>query len=281
MNQEPITIFGGTGFIGGCFYNKHRDAIIQKRGETIPATKNIIDFISTTDNYNIYNDPYLDIETNLLNLIAILDAAKTKYGRDFTFTFASSWFVYGSTGPVATEESLCNPTGFYSATKLCAERLLKTYCETFGIRYQILRFANVIGIDDKKMSLQKNAFQFLLKEIVQNRDVGIYRVPSFRDFIDVRDLVYGIDVCMDYGKWNEIYNIGNGKSHNVKDLLFYVRNMSKSTSKITEIETPDFHKLVQVQSFMMSNSKIHKLGYVPRFTIWDTIDELISYYKKN
>ena len=276
-----ISIYGGTGFIGGHFYNKHRDAVLQERGTIYPATNDIVYFISTVDNYNIYKNPHLDVQTNLTFLIDVLEASKTTFGKDFTFTFASSWFVYGHSDPIATEDSVCNPTGFYSVTKLCAEKLIESYCKTFGIKYKILRFANVIGIDDKRCSLQKNAFQFLTKEIVHNHDVEVYQVPSFRDFIDVRDLVTAMDLCMNWGEWNEIYNIGNGKSNNVKELLYYVHKTSGSTGKITEMEVPAFHKLVQVQNFMMSNQKLHALGYNSKYTIWETIDGLISYYKEN
>ena len=60
------SIFGGTGFIGGHFCDRYsEDIIIQGREERIPSTKNILYFISTVDNYNIFKDITLDVETNL------------------------------------------------------------------------------------------------------------------------------------------------------------------------------------------------------------------------
>ena len=276
---NSLTIFGGSGFIGNRFFQRHSDATIQGRNDLVPSTNKIISFISTVDNYGIYTNPYLDIETNLTLLVRILEKAKEKFGNDFTFTFASSWFVYGASNSVATETSPCNPTGFYSSTKLCAERLLTSYCQTFGIQYKILRFSNVIGVGDKKASLQKNAFQYLAQEIIQSRDVSIYKDPSFRSFIDVDDLVGAIDLCISDTKWNEIYNIGSETSCNVKKLLYYVYKKSKSKSRITEKDVPDFHKIVQVKNFRMDISKLKGLGYCPKFTIRNTIDRLIEYYQ--
>jgi nucleoside-diphosphate-sugar epimerase len=276
---NKLTIFGGGGFIGNRFHQRHSDAIVRGRNDLVPATNQIISFISTVDNYGIYTNPYLDIETNLTLLVRILEKAKEKFGNDFTFTFASSWFVYGASDPVAKETSPCNPTGFYSSTKLCAERLLTAYCQTFGIRYKILRFSNVIGVGDKKASLQKNAFQYLAQEIIQNRDVSIYKDPSFRSFIDVDDLVSAIDLCMSDARWNEIYNIGNETSYNVKKLLWYVYKRAKSKSRITEIDVPNFHKIVQVKNFRMDISKLKGLGYCPKFTIRNTIDRIINHYQ--
>jgi len=276
---NKLTIFGGGGFIGNRFHQRHSDAIIQSRNDLVPATNNIISFISTVDNYGIYTNPYLDIETNLTLLVRILEKAKEKFENNFTFTFASSWFVYGASDPVAKETSPCNPTGFYSSTKLCAERLLTAYCQTFGIQYKILRFSNVIGVGDKKASLQKNAFQYLAQEIIQNRDVSIYKEPSFRSFIDVDDLVSAIDLCMSDVRWNEPYNIGNETSYNVKKLLWYVYKRAKSKSRITEIDVPNFHKIVQVKNFRMDISKLKELGYCPKFTIRNTIDRIITHYQ--
>lgn len=279
QSDMPLTIFGGSGFIGNHFSQIHSDAIVQKRNDLVPATNRIISFISTVDNYGIYTNPYLDIETNLTLLVRILEKAKERFGNDFTFTFGSSWFVYGLTESPAKETSPCNPTGFYSSTKLCAERLLVSYCHTFGIKYKILRFSNVLGIGDRKASLQKNAVQFLIQEIIQNRDVSIYNEPSFRSFIDIRDLIRAIDLCMADPRWNEIYNLGNETSYNVKKMLYYVYRKSKSKSRITEIDVPAFHKIVQVKNFMMDISKLKGLGYCPQYTIRKTLDNLIDYYK--
>ena len=45
------------------------------------------------------------------------------------FNFISSWFVYGKNNEIPFREdySQCNPTGFYSITKYCAEQLFKLY----------------------------------------------------------------------------------------------------------------------------------------------------------
>ena len=68
------------------------------------------------------------------------------------FFYATIHFVYGQTQMPATEESICNPTGFYSITKRAAEQLIISYCETYGIKYRILRLCNVYGIGDTKFS---------------------------------------------------------------------------------------------------------------------------------
>ena len=137
-----INIYG-CGFVGGEYFKRH-GGIVNSRGEYEPKTNEILYLISTIDNYNVLENPTIDIEVNLVYLMEVLDASKKKYGSDFTINFISSWFVYGSCDLPAKESMVCSPKGFYSITKKAAEDLLISYCETFGIKYRILRLCNVL-----------------------------------------------------------------------------------------------------------------------------------------
>ena len=131
MHTSPsIDLFGGTGFVGSNFYNLYKDEVyVHPRNHNVPYYKNILYMISTTDNYNVLEDPYKDINTNLIKLMDVLDNCKNK---DVIFNFVSSWFVYGDTDLPAKETSYCNPKGFYSITKKCAEDLLISYWILFN-----------------------------------------------------------------------------------------------------------------------------------------------------
>ena len=88
-----IAVYGGTGFIGSKFVKKN-DCVVVPRDQINPpnGTTKILYLISTVDNYNVLNDSFLDINTNLVYLMKVLDAIK---GKNIEFTFISSWFVYG------------------------------------------------------------------------------------------------------------------------------------------------------------------------------------------
>lgn len=88
----------------------------------------------------------------------------------------------------ATETALCNPTGFYSITKHTAEKMLISYCETFGLNYRILRLTSIIGPGDKKVSKKKNAMQHLITCLKTGEPIKIYdNGLNIRDFMDVTD----------------------------------------------------------------------------------------------
>lgn len=273
--NKNIDLFGGTGFIGSNFYNLYKDEVyIHPREHNTPYYKNVLYMISTTDNYNVLEDPYKDININLIKLINVLENCKSK---NLIFNFISSWFVYGETELPAKEDSYCNPKGFYSITKKCAEDLLISYCKTFNIKYRILRLANVYGNKDNGASKKKNALSFLLDKIKNDQDINLYFNGNFiRDYIHVEDTCKAIKLCLDKGQVNDIYNIGNGKPIVFKDIIDYAVKKTNSKSNISPINQPEFHKIVQVKDMYLNTNKIKELGFEKSIDIFQGIDKLLE-----
>jgi len=282
-----VNVFGGYGFVGSEYCNFTKEGYIKNYRDNYQVrSANCVYFISTVDNYNVHINSLLDIDTNLVVLMKVLDEYR-KYiketGEQGVFNFMSSWFVYGQDSGFGEgargipETDLCDPKGFYSITKRCAEQLLMSYCETFGLQYRILRLANVLGKQDKKVSAKKNALQYLLGEIAANRPVDLYDSGYFyRDYIDVRDCARAIDLVVQQGEINSIYNIGNGKPIIFRDIVRYARDAMDSASELRTIEQKEFHKKVQSsRSFFMNNTKLESLGYRPQYTIQETVDDII------
>jgi nucleoside-diphosphate-sugar epimerase len=256
------------------------DVEVVERNEVESASPNIVNFISTVDNYNVYEDSLLDIQTNLVHFMKILDGGRKKWGERLVFNQISTWFVYSNAELPAKETSLCDPKGFYSITAFARENLLRSYCETFGLKYRILRLGNVIGIGDKKASRKKNALQWMIKELAEGRDVSVYKGGAIRDYIDVRDCVGAIRLVLEKGELNQVYNISNGKGLNVKDLVDVAHRESGYIGKVGTMEVPDFHNTVQIKHMWLDNSKLRSLGYVQRHDIKETVRELVRYYKQ-
>jgi len=274
-----ISVYGASGFIGSWFCNTFpSDVYIQDRDKLIPETNNILFLISTVDNYNVFENTQIDIVTNEILPIQVLEEAKRKFGDDFTFTYVSTWFVYGRNINPVKEFDTCNPQGFYSITRLAGEQLVRSYCTTFGISWKVLRLGSVIGIGDKKASLRKNAMQYLISEMARGHTVEIYNEPSFRDIIDVRDCVRAMYLVMGKGIPNQIYNIGNGVSVNIKETLEYVNSLGYG--EIKYIPVPAFHRQVQGQRFSMDVSKLKMLGYGRQQSLRDTLSWIIKSYEE-
>ena len=272
--ERLINVFGGRGFVGSKFAES-RNVIVNERDDYAvnENATDVVYFISTIHNYHVHDNPYLDIDTNLTTLIKVLETCK---GKDIVFNFISSWFVYGNVPLPAKEDSYCDPKGFYSITKRAAEQLLISYCETFNIKYRILRLANVIGPSDNKVSAKKNALQFMINEIVEGRDVNMYDGGLvYRDYIHVNDVVDAINIVIDKGEINEIYNIGNGSKVYIKDVMEMVKLWTNSPANLKSIETAEFHKKVQTKDMVLDVSKLKSLGYQQKYTLTAALDCLI------
>ena len=228
--DKKISVFGGTGFIGSKFCSIYSEVVeIIDREDYIPKSNNILYLISTIDNYNIHQNLHIDIDTNLSTLMSVLENID-RNDKDLVFNFVSSWFVYGKNEitPFNEEKSICNPTGFYSITKRCAEQMIISFCETFDVKYRIFRLANVLGEGDNKISKKKNALQFLIKEVIENKDVELYNNGSaIRDYIYVDDVCNAIKYCIDNAPTNEIINIGNGKPYILRDIILKTIEITK------------------------------------------------------
>jgi nucleoside-diphosphate-sugar epimerase len=281
--MDSLTILGGQGFVGSEYVKTFYDAAIgnissvNSRNDYSVRSKDVLYFISTVHNYNVFDEPLLDIDTNLSTLVRVLEAWRARPdAKDGVFNFISSWFVYGGEERLDVRETeFCNPKGFYSITKRCAEQLLISYCETYGLKYRILRLANVLGLGDPKVSAKKNALQFMIGQICRNEPIQVYGTGEFyRDYIHVTDCVTAVDLAITRGRLNSIYNIGNGKTWKFIDILRYVYERTESVSSFSFIEPKEFHKTVQSTSFYMNTDELKGLGYIPRFIeerLWEEI----------
>ncbi len=278
-----ISVFGGTGFIGSRFCQLYQDKTIKVHREHRGCkTSEALYLISTVHNYNIFDDPYLDIHTNLHVLIDTLEEfRKNNKEKNKVFNFVSSWFVYGkNTTLPAREQENCDPRGFYSITKRTAEQLLISYCETYKIDYRIFRLANVYGNGDRKTSKKKNALQYMIDEIANNRSIDLYEGGShLRDFIYVDDACRAIDLCIKNSLPNQIINIGTGTPTSILDAMLYVKKSLNSTSKFNTIDTPEFHKLVQIENMYLDVSKLKSLNFEPLYDIKKGLNQILKGYK--
>jgi nucleoside-diphosphate-sugar epimerase len=268
-----ISIFGGTGFVGGNYCKMFPNKTIKiERESREPKSQDILYFISTVDNYNIHTNITLDVETNLKVLCEVLDYCRE---GEITINFISSWFVYGETELPAKEEYFCSPTGFYSITKKAAEDLLISFCRTYGMNYRILRLCNVMGNGDGKVSAKKNALSYMIDLLKKNEDVYVYdNGTPIRDIMHVDDVCRAIDLVCDRGNLNEIYNIGSGQPTTVSAIMESAKEYLGSTSNIKSKEAPEFHKLVQTKDFWMDTTKLKRLGFTQEISNEQIIQEL-------
>jgi nucleoside-diphosphate-sugar epimerase len=268
-----ISVYGASGFVGSKFCNLYPHLILkQDREERKPKSNNILYLISTVDNYNVYTNITLDVETNLKVLCEVFDYCKE---GNYTFNFISSWFVYGETKLPAKEHYQCKPTGFYSITKKAAEDLLISFCKTYKMNYRIIRLCNIMGKGDGKVSAKKNALSYMIDLLKKNEDVYLYdNGTSIRDIMHINDACRAIELVCRNGNLNEIYNIGSGQPTPISAIIQTAKEYLNCASNIKNKETPEFHKNVQTKDFWMDTTKLKRLGFTREISNEQIIQEL-------
>ena len=271
------SVFGGTGFLGSEVIKQLEDSgeeyeLVPRNSLTCSSHK-VIYLISTTDNYNIFSNPYIDIETNLTHLIRVLEANP----QVKEFNFVSSWFVYGHQEKLPVkEDAACNPTGMYSITKKCAEELLISYCKTKGILYRIFRMSNLYGLGDKGVSKKKNALQYLLGKVKNNEPINLYFKGNFyRDYLRVEEGARAIVHCLSNAEVNDVFNVGTGVFQFFGEIIEKAIKLTGSTSVVNNVEQPDFHKIVQTKDMCLDVSKLKATGFKCQSSIIQDLPNLI------
>lgn len=263
--NDKISIYGGTGFVGSAFSKIYeQESVVIPREERKPQSENIVYFLSTTTNYNVFEDLHIDIDTNLNILMDVLEYCK---GTNSVFNYVGTGFVYGNDILNSKETDECNPKGFYSITKRTAEQLLISFCETFDVKYRIIRSASIYG-HDKTQSSKKNVLGHMVNLLKEDKEICLYDGGEYyRDYMHVNDTSRAIRTIMDIGEINSIYNIGAGSPRLYKDIILMAKNMTNSKSEIKSIPTPDFYRRVQAKNFTLNVDKLKSLGFKPQITL--------------
>jgi len=259
ISMNKISVFGGTGFIGGTFCKLYsKDVILIPRNNRQPESKELLYFISTTTNQSVFSNLHVDIDTNLSFFVDVLQNCKDK---EVTFNFISSGFVYGNDIIDAKETDCCNPTGFYSITKRCAEQLLISYCETYGIKYRILRVGNVYGLD-KTISPGKNVLGYMINLLKKDKDITLYNGGDYlKDYMFVEDICRSIKVILNNGNINQIYNIASGTSMTFRNIIETAKDILQSKSNLISIPFPKEQEYIQIKNMTLNTSKLESLGF--------------------
>jgi len=274
--MNNLSVFGGTGFIGGKFCELYSDKVtLVPRESKKPPTKDVLYFISTTTNQSIFSDLHVDIDTNLTLLMDVLSNCRDK---DITFNFVSSGFVYGNDVLDAKETDCCNPTGFYSITKRTAEQLLISYCNTFGVKYRIFRVGNVYGLDPT-ITPGKNVLGFMISLMKQNKDIKLFGGGDFqKDYMFVDDICRAIKFLIKKSDKNQIYNIATGKSMSFKDILLTARNIICSSSDIYAASFPRDQEYLQVKNMTLNVDKLKSMLFFPKMDFEEGLNEMCRIY---
>ena len=150
------------------------------------------------------------------------------------FIFASSSEVYGNgqRKPISEDDELM-PKSPYGVSKVAGESYVKAFNEKYGLKFNILRFFNVYGPDQR----DDFVISIFKKNILKNKPIKIFGSGNqTRSFCHVKDAARAVELVIYKGKKNQIYNIGNDKEPTrIIDLAKKMIKISNKKVKIIKV----------------------------------------------
>lgn len=182
----------------------------------------------------------------------------------------NSGYGVGESGKFCTEESPLRPVSLYGRLKVEAEETVLSRDNSAS-----LRLATVFGMSPRmRLDLLVNDFVY---RAVNDRACVIFEGRFKRNYIHVRDVARAFVHVMDHFDTmkNNAYNVGLSSANLSKLELCEVirRHLPKFVYLESQIgEDPD------KRDYIVSNEKIERTGYMPKYSLDDGIEELIKGY---
>ena len=170
------------------------------------------------------------------NLICSANLINECIKHDTKFIFTSSMAVYGEQEPPFTEDKRPQPIDPYGIAKYAVECDLKLAHEQFGLRYNIVRPHNVLGIYQNIWDKYRNVIGIFIRKTLNGQPILVYGDgEQTRAFSDIKYYMEPFDrLLTEYD--GETFNIGADKYFTLNEVADAVQKVGKKYGYEVPIE---------------------------------------------
>lgn len=222
-------------------------------------------------------DPEFDATTNILGTINLLQNAVLYGVKKFMFA-STGGAIYGEQDYFPADENHnTQPKSPYGISKLAVEKYLHFYYSEYGLKYTILRYANIYGPRQNPFGEAGVVAIFSTKLLKGEQPIINGSGEQTRDYVYVGDVVKANLITLD-DKISDIYNVGTGIETNVND-LFHLLN------KITGAGKEEKHGPAaageQLRSVITSDKLFNKFNWRPSTKLEDGLVQTVNFFRKS
>ncbi len=306
--KKPVLVIGGCGFIGShlvrslvtlgfrikildiCTKEQSLDIFRELPKDSFEFIQgsidnpNIIDsalmdciacvhLVSTTVPATSNKNKIIDIKTNLLPSVSLLEIAKEKNIKKIIY-LSSGGAVYGnSTIWPINENHPTNPISSYGIVKLAIEKYFFMFRELYGLNTVVLRLSNPFGYGQNGGSIQ-GIIPLYIKKILQNQPIDIIGDgETIRDYIYITDVINAIIASLLYEGSETVFNIGSGHGTSINELVFLIKNIIQKDVQIHYLPSRKFD--VKANVLDITKASDH-LDWKPQVSLEDGVRILIN-----
>jgi UDP-glucose 4-epimerase len=218
--------------------------------------------------------PTVDFETNVVQTVRILDAARVT-GFSGAVIYQSSAAVYGRPKRLPVQEGdPTEPISPYGVAKLACDRYLAVYSELYGLRGASLRAFSVYGARQRKLFVYD-----MMRRIAETPE----RIwvsgdgEQKRDFIHVDDVVSALLLVAAKGPLTgEVYNVATGESRSINEVLAsLVCLMGATPPDVEKRPTRDGDP----EEWSADTARLRSLGFIPQVSLEDGLKRTVEWYR--
>lgn len=314
--MKNILVTGADGFIGSnlveillkknynvtalCHYNSHNELGWLKYAAQNKSRK--LKIITGDINDDIFCDNILKSKDVLINLAALISIPHSYTNPRIYFRtnvegsmnlaksslknklkkiiHISTSEVYGTALYVPIDEKHdLQPQSPYSASKISAETVMRSFHYSYGLPVIILRLFNTFG---PRQSIRAVIPKIISQLLANKKKINLGNLKPTRDFNFVLDTCSAIELASKKLKIGEIYNYGSGREINIKNLFELISNIVGVNAKLVTQKKLLRPKKSEVFRLLCNNKKFTTATkFKAKFNLKTGLVKTIQWYKDN
>jgi UDP-glucose 4-epimerase len=259
---------------------------ISDRIEAVPNLKErvqwadcIVDAMAFTGHLVGFEKPRVDLDSNLLCHLSLIDALKSLSGKRVIYLGTRS--QYGSAADVITEESPCLPIDPQGINKLAAEHFFRIYSRAHKFDVVSLRLTNCYG-PGQRVHGERGLVGGFIQDALDEKPIEIFGSAA-----RTKNLLYGEDaarVVVQFARspWTgfDVFNVG-GTEVSIQDLLETIFD-SAGKGSFTVKPFPEHVKRIDVGEARFSDEKLQRfLGQQEQTPLKMALARTVEYFEEN
>jgi UDP-glucose 4-epimerase len=301
-----IMVTGGAGFIGShcvdAFLNAGHEVVIVDnfftghRSNLNPKAKfyecdirskdvaeifakekpDVVDHFAAQMNVTLsLREPILDADINIIGIINLLQNCVDHGVKRFLFA-STGGAIYGPEAPLPVSEDYNpKPLSHYGTSKLAGEHYIRLYSALYGIKYVVLRYANVYGPRQTPHG-EAGVCAILGSLMLAGKQPILYgHGKPLRDYVYVGDIARANLMALEKGEGNAI-NLGTARGTSVTEIYELIKEFTgyKGDANLQPLRPGE------VEQVYCANGLAAKvLGWKPEMPLRDGIKATIDYIK--
>lgn len=230
-----------------------------------------------------WDDPWTTLEINIrgqLNIIIAVLALELP-ARMLVVGSNEEYGAIRQDALPLTETIEFRPSSPYAVSKIAQDMLGFQYWESHKLHTVRVRAFNHIG---PRQSPQFVAASFAkqIAEIEAGLQPPILKVGNLdarRDFTDVRDIASAYHLVLEQGEPGDVYNVGSGEAHSIKELLDIL--LAYSSTDVTVEQDPARMRPADVPLAYADITKITSdVGWQPSISFEESLETVLAYWRE-